>query len=144
MSGAVWRNPRLVLSALLFCGYLLISRAVLHLFPFSIFNMYAGTTTSGSRVVARDTAGRLHEVDQLSAWDCGGRPDVAAGRCSGAPFYSVPYKDAEAVDYIVTHAGHSPAAAPVTLVRRIWRLGRSAADTRVEDCVIQQCTAVPR
>lgn len=126
-------------------GYVMLARSVIHLFPFSIFDMYAdnGGATSGSRVVARGEDGRVTEVDRYRAWTCAG-PIEPFEACARRGAYHIPYKDAEAVAYVEGHRGEDPAAVHVDLVRRVWWLSEDAAETRIEDCPIARCRAVAR
>jgi len=142
-------RPGLVLRllALLACiGYFAISRAVLNLHPFSIFNMYSTRRVStASRIIARDAAGGVHEIDELDDWDCDKPLNLNASACpESEPFYYIPYLDREAAATLAAHTGKNPAAVPVAVVRRIFRFSDQAGEPTVEDCVLSLCRAVPR
>ena len=117
-----------------------------NLYPFSIFNMYSTERVdSASRIVARDPDGVAREVDEYEAWHCPAPPDIDPTACPASwPFYYVPYLDREAATHIERHAGVDPRARPVTVVRRIFRLSDASGPPPIEDCVLQNCRAVPR
>jgi hypothetical protein len=94
--------------------------------------------------VARDEAGGLAEVERYDRWTCDGPVDLSPGKC-GEPgsYYYVPYIDRSRADWIAAHGAGSPAGERVDVVRRIWWLDPTRAP-RVEDCVLQRCTAVRR
>jgi hypothetical protein len=140
--GTSW-SERGAVSAVLLGGYVLLSQSLIHLFPFSVFDMYSEDIRSGSRIVARGADGEVTEVDHYRDWDCPEALDVHDA-CSRSGAYYIPYKDAEAVSYVQAHRGHDPAAAAVVLVRRIWWLSDRDAKARIEDCPIAECRAVPR
>jgi hypothetical protein len=142
---ALWRDPRRVLSVLALVGYVAIAWSVSNLYPFSVFDMFAGRTASASRVVARDAGGRVAEVDRFVAWRCDGPVDVRPQVCAGEPgFDYTVYTDREAADYIASHRGDDPSASPVDVVRRIWRLSGEDGPPAAKDCLIARCTAVAR
>jgi hypothetical protein len=134
------------IAVLAFLGYVATSRAVLHLYPFSIFNMYSSERVStASRIVARDATGAVHEVDELTDWDCDAPPDLEPSACPRSwPFYYIPYLDREAAAHVAAHAAKNPDAAPVAVIRRIFRLSEEPGDPVIEDCVLSRCRAVLR
>jgi hypothetical protein len=141
-------DPRraLVLCVLvLYCG---VSFAVKNLYPFSVFDMYSSHVASASRVLARDAGGRAAEVTRFDGWQCDAPVDVSAARCAALPrFDYTPYKDEELAGWVRQHAAPptSPppaSAAPVDLIRRIWRL--TPDGDRVEDCLLHHCRAARR
>jgi hypothetical protein len=141
-----WDNPRVTLAALIFVGYVAISRGVGHCFPFSIFDMYASGGASGSRVVARASDGRVVEIDRYRAWSCDAPIDLTGGETCSPPgsYISMTYKDMEAVDAIAANRGRDPAAVPVDVIRRIYWLSDRDPAVRIEDCTLARCRAVPR
>jgi hypothetical protein len=145
MSGAIndGANPRRTVSVVLLGGYILLSQSVVHLFPFSVFDMYSEGSKSGSRILARSADGQVSEVDHYRDWDCPEAVDTHHLCTESGPYY-IPYKDDEALSYVQAHRGRDPAAAEVTLVRRIWWLSNGETPTRIEDCAITHCRAVAR
>jgi hypothetical protein len=142
---ALWQDPRCRVVALAMGGYLAVSWCVRDFFPFSTFSMYAAREASASRLVARDARGRIAEIDRFTSWRCEGPLDVRAEACTGEPrFATLAYKDREAADYIVSHGGDDPSAAPVDVVRRIWWASAEGGPPPAHDCLLQRCTAVPR
>lgn len=133
-----------MVSFVVLIGYVLISRSAIHLYPFSIFDMYSERliSDSGSRILARDAKGGVTEVDRYRAWACPAPIDLR-DECARKGAYYIPYKDEETVRWIEAHRGDGAAGAPVALVRRVFWLYRDAP-TRVEDCVIAECRAVPQ
>jgi hypothetical protein len=126
-------------------GYLAVSWVVRDFFPFSTFAMYSTREASASRVVARDARGQVAEIDRFRSWRCEGPIELGSEACAGEPHFStVMYKDREAAEYIASHGGDDPSAAPVDVVRRIWWLGAEAGAPRSHDCLIQRCVAVAR
>ncbi len=141
----MWADPRLAVGLLVLAGYVGISFAVRNQYPFSVFDMYAGSRASASRIVARDAHGELAEVERFDAWSCEGPVDTSPDRC-GAPgsYFYVPYLDASRASYISSHSSHGgDDGARVEVVRRIWWLDGPGAP-RTTDCVLQRCTAVRR
>ncbi len=133
-------------AAIALLGYLLIARAVLNLYPFSIFNMYSSEPlASASRIVARDPDGAVFEVDEYTRWRCPAAPDIAPTACPASwPFYYIPYLDREAAAHIAGHTADDHHATPVTVVRRIFRLSDEPGPPVIEDCVLRECHAVRR
>jgi hypothetical protein len=129
-------RARLALGVLV--GYVAIAFLVGNRYPFSVFDMYSRTTDNGSRIVAR-VEGRVEEVDRFVSWRCEGEPESCDQE--GAISTTEPV-DREILGWVHAHAGDSPAAISVELVRRIWRFSRDAV--RVEDCLVQRCRAVRR
>lgn len=136
-------QPAFVVAALVLVTYLLVARGLEDLYPFSTFSMYAGhATTSGSRIVARDSRGRLHEVESFDRWSC--PPEEVRGDDACGAAYRIDYLDREAREYLAAHASASaaPGSEPVEVVRRVWQFGGGAPVIR--DCPILRCAAVPR
>ncbi len=130
-------RTRLTLAVLV--GYVLVAFLVGNRYPFSVFDMYSRAATNGSRIVARRD-GAITEVDRFAEWRCEGEPRACQGE--GAISTTEPV-DRELLGWVRAHAGDSPAAVPVELVRRTWLFALDG-DVRVEDCLIQRCRAVRR
>lgn len=137
------RGVVIAVNALAFVGYVLVARGLDNLYPFSTFDMYSQVdSSSASRVVARDADGTLREVTAYRALDCEGRLDVSEDSCgTAAEIYRVPYKDEEAVQHVETHRGASPDAAPVDIVRHVWKLSDDGSPALEKDCVLVRCVA---
>jgi hypothetical protein len=137
-------QPRVLVAALALCGYLGIAHSVRNLYPFSTFEMYAGQRAdSASRVIARDAAGGLHELDAYEAFRCDGPIPLGHETCAAAwPYaYSI-YLDRQAAAFIDTHPGDG--TEPVDVIRRIWRLSDRPGPPPFEDCLLQHCRAARR
>jgi hypothetical protein len=141
---ALWRRPRLAVSALVVGGYVGIAFAAHDAYPFSRFDMYSQARTSASRIVARTADGQVAEIERFDGWSCDGPVDVSPARC-GEPssYFYTPYIDASRVEYIERRAHAEGVRAPVDVVRRIWWLDRSGPP-RIADCLLTTCTAVRR
>ena len=123
-------------------GYFLIARVVGNVYPFSTFPMYSGRhAPSGSRIVAKDVAGGLHEVTDGEAWECDSGALSARG-CVDDSVYYIGYVDREAIDFVRAHAGPDPRAAPVELVRHIWSFPADRGPPMTRDCILGRCRAV--
>jgi len=122
-----------------FAFYVALAGSVHNLYPFSTFAMFAGGHAArASRIVARDGAGRVHEVDGFARWRCDGPLRVEHDACAQHGAYSqVDYQDRAALDFLGAHAGDG--GEPVDLVRRIWRLDGGAP--AIEDCLVAHCRA---
>lgn len=144
LAAALWRHPRLAVSALALGGYVGIAFAAHDVYPFSRFDMYSQARSSASRVVARTADGRLAEIERFDGWACDGPLDVTPPRC-GEPssYFYTPYIDASQVEYIEHHAHAEGVPARVDVVRRIWWLD-GGGPPRTTDCLLQTCTAVRR
>jgi len=131
-------------SLLALLAYLALGRAAGNLYPFSSFNMYSTERVqSASRIVARDDQGRVHELDEYTAWDCPKPPDIRPDACPAQwPFYYIPYLDREAAALLAARQAPLPDAAPVTVIRRVFRLHERPGDPALEDCSLQTCRAV--
>lgn len=142
----IWDDPRVAVAALVFGGYVAISRGVENLFPFSIFDMYASSSPSAARILARAADGRVYELDRYRAWSCDAPLDMTGGEHCPKPgtYVTITYKEMEATDYIATHGGRDPSAVPVEVIRRIFWLSDRDPAPRVEDCPLGRCHAVPR
>jgi hypothetical protein len=140
---APWMDARARIVLLCLLGYVAIARGLGNVYPFSTFSMYSGArASSASRVVARDDRGALHEVTDYVAWSCGEAVDVRPERCAEQQaFYTIPYVDRAAEEYLLANGGDDPRAVPVDVVRHIWRF---RTEPNAEDCVLQRCRAVPR
>ena len=134
----------LAVPVLAFAGYVAIARGVGDLYPFSTFGMYSSERLStSSRIVAVDAAGRSHEIDEYSAWDCDGDLALDPSACPAErPFYYIPHSDREAADFLKTHQASGRCNEPVAVVRRIWRLSDEAGPPPSSDCVLLSCRAV--
>ena len=139
-------QPSVVLVALMFGGYVLTSRGLHDLFPFSTYSMYSGEhSVTASRIVARDQSGQLHELEDFAAWTCPAPIDFNPPRCSsGGAVYSIGYIDRDRQEYLDRARGHSASARPVTLTRHIWHFRSSNGPPTIEDCDLASCTAAPR
>jgi hypothetical protein len=126
-------------------GYVAMAWSAPDLYPFSTFPMYGAREATASRVIARDAGGRVAEVDRFTSWRCDRPLDLRPEVCTDEPgFSSIAYVDQEAADYIASHGGDDAAAAPVDVVRRIWRPTSEAGPPPARDCLIQRCKAVAR
>jgi hypothetical protein len=140
----VSKRIAIIVAALAFLGYFGIARIVGNLYPFSTFPMYAGEhRTTGSRIVAKDAAGALHEVTEGMAWSCGAR-EIDPEACGGPDVYTIDYVDREAVAYVREHSGGDANATPVELVRHIWTFASDRDPPTTRDCPIALCSAVLR
>ena len=140
---ALWRRPRLAVSALVLGGYVGIAFAAHDAYPFSRFDMYSQARSSASRVVARVADGQVAEVERFDGWACDGPVDVSPSRCEPRDFFFTPYLDASRVDYVAQHTRADGVREKVDVIRRIWWL-ESAGPPRTTDCLLQTCTAVRR
>lgn len=134
--------PRTLVAAVAFTGYFAVAFAVRDLYPFSTFAMYAGAPPSRapSRVIARDAAGGVHEVDELVAWRCDGEAPPDRTSCLDEGSYATTtYLDRAASDWIAAHPGSG--GAPVDVVRRIYRLADGGGPPIARDCVLRRCRA---
>lgn len=146
----LWQQPSVVLGVLVLAGYFLVARGVGNLFPFSTFSMYSGLHTStGSRLVARDARGELHELDAYDRWRC--EPGIDAILRSracpvGSDVYSIGYIDREAVEYLAAHTAVDSASGreTVEVLRRAWRFGGTHGAPQTADCPLLKCEAVRR
>lgn len=135
-------RTRLGVSLLVFAGYFLAAFLAKNFYPFSMFDMYAGQgQPSASRIVARDSAGRLHPVRDYVGWQCPEPVNTDPEQCQAFPFYYIPYVDAGTLRYLRSHSAEVGAGARVDLVFHIWRLGPGGIESE-QDCVIQRCRAV--
>ncbi len=144
LADALWRHPRLAVSALVLAGYVGIAFAAHDAYPFSRFDMYSQARSSASRLVARTADGEVAEIERFDGLSCEGPIDVTPPQC-GEPsaYFYTPYIDASRIEYVERHAHAEGARARVDLVRRIWRLDGSGPP-RTSDCLLQTCTAVRR
>ena len=126
--------------------YLLVSRGVLNLFPFTVLEMYSTRSEpSSSRILALDASGGVHEVNTLQAFRCEDELTPENSHCPAEmPRYShIDYVDRDLIAHLRAHlgTGEEPAGETFTLVRRVWRLDVSPVSH--EDCVLTRCRAVP-
>lgn len=136
-------SPPAALAAVVFAGYVAVSRAVLHLHPFSIFDMYAHAhAPSGSRLALRDESGALREIREGEAFACE-RP-VEPASCGGPDVYSPGYVDRAAARWIADRAGPAPGGRPIDVVRRVWRFPPGAGPPEIRDCLVARCRVVLR
>jgi hypothetical protein len=136
-------SPRIAVAALSFIAYFALSRSVGNFFPFSTFAMYAGDRAPrASRILARDAAGAVHEIDRLRAWQCDRPVRIEHDACGGGPYAQVDYLDRAALGWIDAHRA-GDGAAPFEVVRRIWRLDAGAGPPPFEDCLLARCRATP-
>jgi hypothetical protein len=136
-------SPRIAVAALSFIAYFALSRSVGNLFPFSTFAMYAGDRAPrAGRILARDAAGTVHEIDRLVAWQCDRPVRIEHDACGAAPYAQVDYQDRAALAWIDTHRARD-GAAPFDVVRRIWRVDAGAGTPPFEDCLLARCRATP-
>lgn len=131
-------------------GYVLVARGVNNFYPFSTFSMYAATEeSSASRVLARDAAGKDHEVSSFVNWSCEHPIDLNPSRCESLDglgrYYKIGYVDREMTSALEKTRPTSPevSASPVTVFRRIWRFADDGG-VSVTDCELGACEAVPR
>jgi hypothetical protein len=152
------RDPRRPLAALVVAGYAGVAFAVHDLYPFSRFDMYSRARSSASRIVARDAAGHVAEVERFDAWQCERPVDVSPGTCGAPGSYTyTPYIDESRARWVAEHAaqgangksasthgadGERAAGEPVDVVRRIWRVDEGPP--HVTDCLLERCSAVRR
>lgn len=125
--------------------YVVASFGLNTVYPFSVFEMYAETSSTGSasRVLVREGTGALREVTQYRRWRCSPMPSFDPQLCRVAPFYLIPYVDRERRDWIVRHpASPADALRPVTVIRRVWRFEEAGPVAHV-DCVMGACEAAP-
>jgi hypothetical protein len=137
-------HPRVLVAGVAFAAYLALALVVGNLYPVSTFEMYSSKrATSASRVVARDGAGAMREIDEYESWSCDGPTSIEPAACAASfPYAYTTYLDRAAVDWIDAHRGQG--GEPVDVVRRIYRLGAAVGPPAFEDCVLQQCRAVVR
>jgi hypothetical protein len=135
-----------VFGALAFFGYLGISHAVLNLFPFSTFEMYASTPAgSASRILVRTGDGSTREVTALAACTCDRPIDIEPSGCASHwPFFYIPYKDREDAGALERAPAAPIDAERVVIVRRIWRVPRDGGAPPFLDCVLASCRATVR
>jgi hypothetical protein len=142
--GRTSRSVAVAVAGLAFVGYFGIARIVGNVYPFSTFPMYAGEhRTTGSRIVAKDAAGALHEVSDGTAWACI-PADLDASACGGPGVYTIDYVDREALAFVREHSGSDALAVPVGLVRRVWSFTNDRDPPTAHDCTIATCRAVLR
>ncbi len=142
--GRTSKSVAIAVAGLAFVGYFGIARIVGNLYPFSTFPMYAGEhRTTGSRIVAKDAAGVLHEVSDGAAWACV-PADLDARACGGPDVYTIDYVDREALAYVREHSGGDAQAVPVELVRHVWSFTNDRDPPTARDCSIATCRAVLR
>ncbi|MFT3769674.1 MAG: hypothetical protein QM820_29915 [Minicystis sp.] len=147
MSAGRGIHPTVWITVLVMGGYFLIARLVDNLYPFSTFPMYAGAKgASASHIVARDGAGKLHNVFEYEGWSCPEPLDVDPPKCrAGGHFGSIEYIDRAIVQHLQKpRLPGGPEGEPIDLVRHIWRFREGSGDVRTEDCVIEHCRAVRR
>lgn len=143
------------LTAIAFATYLLGSRGVGDLYPWSTFDMYSHTPGgTSSRVLVLD-GGETRDVADFRSWRCDGPIDLSPLRCEGIawPFYHVPYVDAAAAALVREGGAGEPEGGErveVQLVRRIWIFRKDGAarqeapevPAEVRNCPLHACTAV--
>lgn len=141
-------RPAALLAAIVFVGYLGVSRGVGDLYPFSTFSMYARRGGAAvSRVAARTADGRAREVRAFTGWSCDGPIDVSKARCEALGAFDGDYQDAEDVAHIEAHRARQgdergvDGVEPVDLVRRVWRLRDEPGPPAIEDCHLHRCSA---
>lgn len=140
-SGAAARS-RLGLVLGVVGAYLATAFGLGNLYPFSVFDMYAGDkASSASRVVARDAEGHLDEVRAWTGWSCDPWPRLDLDACQREPpFYVVPYINREHEQYLSEHRGSPDGGEVVDLVAKVWWLDASGVRS-AETCVIASCRA---
>lgn len=140
------REPAAWLSAIVFVTYVGVSFGVSDLYPFSTFSMYSeNRVTSPSRIAVRDAGGAVRAFGAFARVSCDGPVDVRASRCPAlAPFATTGYLDAEDVARLHLEAGADPAAEPVEIIRRVWRVSEAPGAPAIDDCVLARCRAVRR
>jgi hypothetical protein len=132
-------RARLAVAVLVGGGYLAIAWSAENLYPFSRFEMYSGArSTTASRIIARDAAGAAHEVTSYDSYRCDREPTAARDACPG-DYYTIPYKDRQALDHVAAHLGGGGDEG-VEIIRRVWRLSGPGAPP-FEDCVLARCDA---
>jgi hypothetical protein len=139
---------RLAIALGVFVGYVAVARAVQDLYPFSVFEMFADTMTSSSRLVARLPDGNAAEVERFVHWQCDEPIDEDPVRCGPlGSFGYTPYRDRELADWVRRHERRDDApggAEALELTRRIYRVTGVPGPLSVEDCVLASCRAVRR
>lgn len=118
------------------------SRGVENFFPFTVLDMYANHVGSTpSRILAVDTHGEAHEVDEFRGWRCAAPLQGDLGACPAAPdFQRLGYVDRSALDAIRERPGDG-AGERLRLVRRVWHLGAQPGPPPRVDCPISECRA---
>jgi hypothetical protein len=146
---ATLQRPTVGVAVLVFGGYSLLARTLQNLYPVSSYPMYAmGHADSGSRLGARDRAGRLRELRQYTDWSCERPLRLDTDQCAGeGTVQIIGYLERDMEEYLAQHraAEGSPPRAdaePVELVRHIWWFDE-AGRARSRVCVMNQCRAVP-
>lgn len=133
-------DPTVVVGAVALTAYVAIGVIVKDLYPFSSFPMYAGRSTSASRLLLRDARGAVHEVTSYGSFFCPRPLDVGAARCPGS-FQTVEYLDDADARWIDGHASVGPGGDDVTLVRRIWTFPDAGGPPTAVDCTLATCSA---
>lgn len=133
---------------LVMLGYLLVSRGVANLYPFSTFPMYAGTSeqSSANRVMARDENGAEKELSAFVDWTCEEEPELHPSRCrENGDYYTIGYLERAYQERLGSRVAESvpKGAVPLQIFRRIWRFADDGS-TSVEDCDLVRCMAVPK
>lgn len=125
---------------MLVLSYIATSQGVLHLFPFSLFDMYSSSgDESAARTVVLDAEGRAQELDSFVDWACDGPVDPSAERPFGNERgTSEAYLEHDFAHHIVNHRGEG--GDPVRIVRRVYSFD---ANGRLlwEDLPVLSCTA---
>jgi hypothetical protein len=135
--------PRALVAAFAFVGYLALALVVRNLYPLSTFEMYAEAPPSRapSRIIARDAAGAVHEIDEYVGWRCEGEAPSVGESCLGEwPFSTTEYLDRTAAAWVSAHGG-AGGGEPVDVVRRIYRLSDVVGPPVTRDCLLRRCRA---
>jgi hypothetical protein len=137
---------RIALTVIALVGYVVASRAVENLYPFSTFSMYAESSVVPSRVLARASDGSLHEVTEFTAWHCPTLPALDRAQCAESRDSGIPYVDREIESFIRAHrvATASPSSTSLDLVRHLWFFRSGDGPPTGVDCPIVRCEAQPR
>ena len=135
-----------MLGDLVCAAYFTVARVAGNLYPFSTFSMYSHHALGHpSRILARDAAGGLHEVDAFEAWSCPPMPPLEQTRCDGrSDVETIEYLDRDADAYVRAHAAKAPGGEPVDVVRHVWIFPEGDGAPRTEDCLVVHCTAERR
>jgi hypothetical protein len=137
-------HPRLMVALSVLAGYLALAFSVHNLYPISTFEMYAGRPVrSASRVIARDAAGALHEIDEYRDWQCPGPLPLGPEACPAQwPYSYTGYLDRAAAELVAQQGGSGGDS--VDVVRRVWRLSDEPGPPPASDCLLERCRAVRR
>lgn len=144
------RDPLVTVSLISFVAYFVIARALLDLFPFSIFPMYAGSlpvapdgVVLGCQVLAKEGDGLAIDVHEYRQWNCPQWEEAMAASLDSTGCARHDNVEDPIIEHLRRSAGTAANAVPVTLVRRVWAF-RDGAPAKVADTVIASCQAVRR